>query len=146
MVRNELSWNSSQSDIVEKIQPYFYKLYSDKNVAHNSYEMNDKFLYDIDVSKWSADSKLILGQPISKKELSWLYHDSLISMKQNKPTGYDGFPVEFYVVLWSNISDFLFNTYTFSTENRFMSMSQRNDIITLIPKKDKDCMYINYEL
>ena len=36
---------------------------------------------------------------------------------------YDGFPVEFYVVFWPDISDFLFNSYKFSTENGLMSMS-----------------------
>ena len=30
-------------------------------------------------------------------------------------------------------------------ENGLLSISQRNGIITLLPKKDKDCMYIkNY--
>ena len=52
----------------------------------------------------------------------------------------------FYVVFWPDISDFLLNSYKFSTENGLMSMSQRNHgIITVIPKKDKDCIYIkNY--
>ena len=66
-------------------------------------------------------------------------------MKQNKTPGFDGFPVEFYIVFWPDISDILFNSYKFSMENGLMSISQRNGIITLLPKKDKDCMYIkNY--
>ena len=77
-------------------------LYSDKNVPHNSYEMNAEFLNDIGIPNLSADSKPILDQPISMKEL----HDSLISMKQNKTPGYDGFSVEFCVAFWPDISDF----------------------------------------
>ena len=50
----------------------------------------------------SADSKPILDQPISMKEL----YDTLISMKQNNTPGYDGFPVAFYVAFWPDISDF----------------------------------------
>ena len=102
MVRYELSWNSSQSDIVKEIWQYFHKLYSDKTVPHNSYEMNAECLNDIDIPNLSADSKPILDQPISMKEL----YDSLISMKQNNTLGYDGFPVEFYVAFWPDISDF----------------------------------------
>ena len=55
--------------------------------------MNAECLNDINIPNLSADSKPILDQPISMKEL----YDSLISMKQNNTLGYDGFPVEFYV-------------------------------------------------
>ena len=66
-------------------------------------------------------------------------------MKQNKTPGYDGFPVEFYIVFWPDISDLLFNSYKFSIDNEILSISQRNGIITLLLKKDKDCLYIkNY--
>ena len=77
-------------------------MYSDKTVPHNPYEMNAECLNDIDIPNLSADSKPILDQPISMKEL----YDSLISMKQNNTPGYDGFPVEFYVAFWPDISDF----------------------------------------
>ena len=105
------------------------------------YERNEEFLDNIDIPTLSAESKQILDQPISKKEL----YNSLIFMKQNKTPVYDGFPVEFYVVFWPDISDFLFNSYKFPIENGQVSMSQRNGIITLLRKKDKDTMYIkNY--
>ena len=65
-----------------------------------------------------------------------------MSMKQNKTTGYDGFPTEFYIVFWPDISDMLFNSYKYAFDNGIMSMSHRNGVITLLPKKDKDCMYI----
>ena len=49
---------------------------------------------NIDIPKLSVESKDILDQPFSKKEL----YDSLMLMKQNKTPGYDGFPTEFYIV------------------------------------------------
>ena len=36
----------------------------------------------------------------------------------------------------------LLNSYSFSLQNGFMSLSQRNGVITLIPKKDKDLLYL----
>ena len=79
------------TDIVKEIHHYFQKLYSEKDAVCNEYEMNEDFLRDIDISKVSDDYQQILDQPFSKKEL----YDALVSMKQNKTPGYDGFPVEF---------------------------------------------------
>ena len=125
----------TQTDIVKEIHHYFQKLYSENDVVFNRYEKNEEFLDKIDIPKLSEEYQQILDQPFSKKEL----YDSLISMKQNKTPGYDGFPVEFYTVFWPDISDLLFNSYKFSIDNEILSMSQRNGIITLLPKKDKDC-------
>ena len=66
-------------------------------------------------------------------------------MKKNKTPGYDGFPIEFYIVFWPDVSDMLVDSYNYSLENGLLSLSQRNGIITLIPKKDKDPLEIkNY--
>ena len=67
---------------------------------------------------------------------------SLISMKKNKSPGYDGLPVEFYIVFWKDISDSLIDSYNFSVQSGFLSQSQRNGIITLLPKKEKDPLFI----
>ena len=63
-------------------------------------------------------------------------------MKSNKTPGFDGLPSEFYIVFWPDISDLLISSYNFSMENGIMSQSQRNGIITLLPKKDKDPLRI----
>ena len=53
--------------------------------------------------------------------------------------------LNFILSFWPDISDLLFNSYKCSIDNGFLSMSQRNGIITSLPKKDKDCLYIkNY--
>ena len=56
--------------------------------------------------------------------------------------GYDGLPVEFYVVFWPDISDLLLASFNFSLDSGLLSSSQRNGIITLLPKKDKDQLYL----
>ena len=97
----------TQTDIVKEIHHYFQNLYSEKDVVYNECDMNEVFLDDTDIPKLSDDYQEILDQPFSKKEL----YDALVSMKQNKTPGYDGFPVEFYLVFWPDISDLLFNSY-----------------------------------
>ena len=51
-----------------------------------------------------------------------------------------GFPLNF-MLLFGQIFLTFSLTPIFSTENVLISMSQSNGII-LVPKKDKDCMYI----
>jgi len=132
---------SKQADILKEIHQYYHKLYSVTNDVVNSYDNNEEFLKSIDIPKLSTESKNLLDKPISMKEM----YDALLSMKQNKTPGYDGFPTEFYIVFWPDISHMLFNSYKFSIENGLLSMSQRNGIISLLPKKDKDGLYIrNY--
>ena len=63
-------------------------------------------------------------------------------MKTNKTPGYDGLPIEFYIVFWLDISDLLIDAYNFSLQQGVLTPSQRNGIITLLPKKDRDPMYI----
>ena len=50
------------------------------------------------------------------------------------------------IVFWPDVSDMLVDSYNLnSLENGLLSLSQRNGIITLIPKKDKDPLEIkNY--
>ena len=63
-------------------------------------------------------------------------------MNLNKSPGFDGLPIEFYIVFWNDINDMLLNSYNYSFENGLLSLSQRNGVITLLPKKDKDLLDI----
>ena len=82
-----------------------------------------------------------LDLPISKSEL----YKTLVSMKQNKTPGFDGFPVEFFILFWQDVSDRLIDSYNFSLKNGLLPLSQRNGIITLLSKKDKDPLLVrNY--
>ena len=91
--------------------------------------------------KLSEEEKSFLDQPLSKQEL----YDVVKTIKTNKTPGFDGLPIEFYIVLWPDICDLLLNAYNFSFSHGLLCQSQRNGIINLIPKKDKDPLYIkNY--
>ena len=95
----------------------------------------------LEIPQLLEDEKDSLEHPFSKQEL----YDVVLSMKKNKTPGYDGLPIEFYITFWSDICDMLLNSYNFSMSNGMLSQSQRNGIITLLPKKGKDPLYIkNY--
>ena len=73
----------------------------------------ETFLDSIDIPKLSEDGKAILEKPLCKQEL----YDVIKSMKLNKTPGFDGLPIEFYIVFWPDICDMLMNSFNFSLQN-----------------------------
>ena len=130
------SFVSDQKDILKHLQSFYCTLYSShSNVDHDQMA---QFLDQVQFPKLSDDSKAELDKPISRSEIL----ASLKELKFNKTPGYDGLPVEFYIVFFNDIIDMLLNCYLYSHDHGFMSSSQRNGIITLLPKKDKDPLYV----
>ena len=64
--------------------------------------------------------------------------DALRSMKNNKSPGNDGITKEFLEYFWGKLGTFLVSTLNHSFERGEFSASQKQAIITLIEKKDKD--------
>ena len=64
------------------------------------------------------------------------------SMKNGKSPGNDGFPVEFYKVFWPDIKDYLLNSLNSAFQTGILSISQRQGILSLKPKKDTDPLCI----
>ena len=60
------------------------------------------------------------------------------TFKNGKSPGTDGLPIEFYKIFWNNIKDLILDSFSYSYENKNMTISQKQSIITRLPKKDKD--------
>ena len=61
---------------------------------------------------------------------------------ENKTPGTDGLSYEFYKEFWPEISDNFMESLESINATGEMSVSQRQSIIRLIPKKDKDTDYL----
>ena len=59
------------------------------------------------------------------------------NMKNNKSPGTDGFPVEFYKFFWADIGKFLLYSFNESLQKGQLSLTQKQSIITCIPKGNK---------
>ena len=69
----------------------------------------------------------------------------MISVVQNNKTpGNDGLTKEFYVCFFNELGKLLVETLNFSHENGELSTSQKQAVITLIQKKDKDSRFIKH--
>ena len=64
--------------------------------------------------------------------------ECLKTFSRNKTPGMDGFSFEFYLTFWDVIESLLINCFNFSYESGEMSITQRQGVITLIPKKDRN--------
>ena len=92
--------------------------------------INTPKLSDPDIEK--CEGKLTLKE-------AW---DALLSMANNKSPGNDGFTKEFYVCFWGVLGSFFVHTLNFCHEVGELTSSQRQAVISLIEKKDKDKRYI----
>ena len=59
-------------------------------------------------------------------------------MKNQKRSGSDGITVEFYKIFWNNIKEFYVNSINYSFETGSLTELQKQSIITIIPKQNKD--------
>ena len=80
----------------------------------------------------------ILKKPLSIDELE----NSIKNSDNGKSPGNDGLPREFYIVFWPNVSQCLFESLIDGKNKGFLSPSQRQAVIKLLEKKDKDKRYI----
>ena len=123
---------------MDEINSFYQTPYTQQCDGNELDNKIDNFLDSIDIPQLNEDDKDSLDKSISKQEI----YDTLISMKHNKSPGLDGLPVEFYIVFWKDLSDMLLDSFNFSLQNGLMSSSQRNGVIILIPKKDRDTSYL----
>ena len=67
---------------------------------------------------------------------------ALNTFENGKTPGNDGIPIEFYKTFWSCVGELRIDVFNYSFDSGEMSNSQKQAIITLIDKKDKDRMYL----
>ena len=58
-------------------------------------------------------------------------------MKNNKSPGLDGFTVEFFKFFWTDIGHFILQSLNYGYRNGSLSITQKQGVITCIPKQNK---------
>ena len=132
--------SSDPDKILKEIHDFYENLYSNSQNQNSSDDNFQDLFNKINIPKLTDSEKELLEKPLSKQEIV----DVIKSMKTNKAPGFDGLPIEFYVVFWPDICDMLLDSFNFSLRSGMMSLSQRNGIITLLPKNRDDLLIKNY--
>ena len=86
----------------------------------------------------SAEHQELLGKDITKSEL----YEALKHMKKTSAPGMDGFTVPFYLVFWDKLADTYLQALNFAFKEGIMTVSQCRGILRLLPKKDKQLVYV----
>ena len=123
---------TSQKDINNELHKFYKNLYSNRSTTP-SVDTTNK-LNTIELKNLSDNEKLSCETPISEREL----FDALNEMNEDTSPGNDGLTVEFYKFFWNDIKNSLFASIIEGKIKGKLSTSQRQAIIKLIEKKDKD--------
>ena len=68
-------------------------------------------------------------------------YGSMINFGNNKSPGNDGLTKEFYQTFWQDVKDIFFNSSQESKQLKYLCTSQRQAIIKLLEKSNKDKRY-----
>ena len=118
--------------IMSHIKGFYSSLYKRRSAKTEAECL--KYLSTFSIPKLSQSESDSCEGLFNKREC-W---EALSSMKNGKSPGNDGLTREFYVCFFDEICDFLIEALNESFNIGQMSNSQRQAVITLIEKKDKD--------
>ena len=97
-----------------------------------------QFLRNANLPLISDEHKTSCDKTITLEEIK----ENLFNMNGGKSPGNDGLSVEFYKFFWEDLKTLLFESYEYSITVGFLSASQKQAIIKLLEKRDKDKRYI----
>ncbi|KAL9978135.1 hypothetical protein ACROYT_G015622 [Oculina patagonica] len=123
---------TSDHDILQECVNFYSDLYSSRTIQNNKEDL-DFFPRDNSV-RLDEDCKDSCEGLLSANECL----SALKTMESNKSPGSDGFPAEFYKFFWNDISTLFVNAINCSFQKGLLSVTQRQGIVSLLPKKDKN--------
>ena len=123
--------------VAETIKLFYETLFQRPSQEYSVDDINH-FLNTLDIPKPSTDQITRCNIDLTEKDL----YASMKSMENDKSPGNDGLTKEFYVTFWNDIKATFISSLKQAKERKELSISQRQAIIKLIEKKDRDKRYI----
>ena len=124
---------TNSHDVLNEIKNFYTTLYQKQNVDLSLNGTRD-FLYNDKVPRLSEIDKHICEGDLTINECN----DALNGMTDGKSPGNDGFTTLFYKTFWNIVGNLLVNSLNSSLVHGELTHSQKQGVITLILKKDKD--------
>ena len=132
------SFSTDPFEILNAEKHFYSKLYSRQRVNLNSERAENFFLENPNILKLSDELSSLCEGKITFQECEAI----LGAFQLGKTPGNDGIPIEFYKIFWPLIGEFLIASFNEAFDNKEMSPSQKQALITLIEKKGKDRNYL----
>ena len=125
-----------QEEILNEIKNFYKKLYANKD--NELVELDMELLIKFKVPKLNDQQVIRMEGPITNLEVL----KALKCMKNDKSPGTDGFTAEFFKFFWIDLGSFLTRSFNYSYEKRELSTTQKQGIISILPKGDKPRMLL----
>ena len=132
--------NTGKEILKEEVKFYSLLYKSKESFKSCPIEIKDAFLKNVNIPKLNTEEKNTLEGNIRVDECQKV----LKTMKNNKSPGLDGIPFEFYKLFWCDIKDIFVKSVNENFEKGKMSTTQRQSVISLIPKGKKDVRYLKH--
>ena len=116
---------------------FYANLFKEK-LKSNSESLNN-FLNDLSIPSLSETQKQICEEELTEKDI----YESMIGFDNNKSPGNDGLTKEFYQTFWHDVKDIFFNSLQESKRLKYLCTSQRQVIIKLLEKPNKNKSYVS---
>ena len=128
---------TKQMEILNKISNFYQNLYSTKDECLNRVDLNS--VVESNIPKLTKIESDQLEGKLTLPELG----KAVRNMKNGKSPGPDGFIVEFYKNFWTAICHFLLlRSLNFSFYTGELSLTQKQGIISIIPRGQKPSQYL----
>ena len=123
---------TSQNEILSETKLFYENLYSSKDDQLDDVDLNEE-LNILNIPKLSIDEANDLEGLLTFKQAS----QTLNRMKNNRSPGSDGYGADFFKVFWNKIGHFVVRSINYGYEKGELSVTQKEGIITVIPKENK---------
>ena len=138
LIRTNGEETTAPSTIMNEIYSFYSDLYDEKTGIQINYS-TCPFLENTFSSPKLTDSMC----DMCEGQLTYSeWFKVLSTFEGNKTPGNDGLTIEFYKFFWSEIGTLLVDSLTYAYFHGELSSSQKQTVITLIEKKDKDRRWI----
>ena len=138
LIKDNGNQTINEQEIIDETKSFYENLYTFRPTQNINIERQLNFN---DIPKLNEEQKASLEGPITIEEMLV----SLKNMKNNKSPGSDGFTIEFFKFFWIDIGSFIVRSINYGFEIGQLSSTQKEGVITSIPKGNKNKQYIkNY--
>ena len=134
LTKDDESCLTDPKEVLEEQRRFYIKLYSSQNPRVNDPRFNLLFTGDMIKTLDDCEQKESCEGLLTVEECK----EALKNFSKNKSPGTDGLTAEFYRFFWDLLSDTMVNSFNYGFQKGKLAVSQRQSIIRLIPKKDKD--------
>ena len=123
---------NNQTEILTEAKHFFENLYTSKDDKLDDIDLNIE-LAGLNIPKLTNDESNNIEGLITYEQAKY----TLFHMKNNRSPGSDGYSADFFKVFWNKVGHFVVRSLNYGYNNNELSVTQKEGIITVIPKDNK---------